>query len=146
MVWAGGRRAASILQVLTCILLCNGSIQGCRIYHRQAWRLTLVGHVWDDCHSDISSKYYGYDLFLKCAEYSRTFMRIACHYLEGKDIHPVTPGEVSAGSAPLDASASDASSTTGEDSEEVRSVGSDRVRILQCRLTCAPVAFKMTSA
>ncbi|BDA48584.1 Protein phosphatase PTC7 homolog [Coccomyxa sp. Obi] len=61
------------------------------------------------------------------AEYSRTFMRIACHYLEGKDIHPVTPGEVSSGSAPLDASASDASSTTGEDSEEVRSVGSDRV-------------------
>ncbi|KAK9917857.1 hypothetical protein WJX75_008970 [Coccomyxa subellipsoidea] len=61
------------------------------------------------------------------AEYSRTFMRIACHYLEGKDIHPVTPGEVSAGAAPLDASASDASSTTGEDSEEVRTVGSDQV-------------------
>ncbi len=55
-------------------------------------------------------------------------MRIACHYLEGKDIHPVTPGEVEAGSAPLDASASDASSTTGEDSEEVRTVGSDQVR------------------
>lgn len=54
-------------------------------------------------------------------------MRIACHYLEGKDIHPVTPGEVSAGAAPLDASASDASSTTGEDSEEVRTVGSDQV-------------------
>lgn len=61
------------------------------------------------------------------AEYSRTFMRIACHYLEGKDIHPVSPSEVQLGAAPTDASASDASSTTGEDSEEVQSEGPERV-------------------
>ncbi len=91
---------------------------------------------WPTC----TSKDCKCDFPLSCAEYSRTFMRIACHYLEGKDIHPVTPGEVSAGSAPLDASASDASSTTGEDSEEVRTVGSDRVRTLQC---CSIMSARM---
>ena len=70
-------------------------------------------------------------------------MRIACHYLEGKDIRPVTPGEVAAGSAPLDASASDASSTTGEDSDEVRTVGSDQVGMLT-RCSCKLVFFPLS--
>jgi hypothetical protein len=61
------------------------------------------------------------------AEYSRTFMRIACHYLEGKDIHPITPSELRLGIATADASSSDASSTTQEHSEEVQSEGPDRV-------------------
>ena len=63
------------------------------------------------------------------AEYSRTFMRLACHYLEAKSIHPIDPSEVPSGNgAPIEpAISSDASSATRTDSEEVQSVGPERV-------------------
>ena len=30
------------------------------------------------------------------AEYARTFMRLACAYLEGKSVHPISPVELTA--------------------------------------------------
>ena len=54
------------------------------------------------------------------AEYSRTFMRIACHYFEGKTIHPVTPSEIKEDSSSLVATDSDASSSIGTQSEGVQ--------------------------
>ena len=63
------------------------------------------------------------------AEYSRTFMRLACHYLESKSIHPVDASELPAGSgADSEPATSDASSATRTDSDEVQSVGPERVR------------------
>ena len=49
------------------------------------------------------------------AEYSRTFMRLACHYLESKSIHPVDASELPVeGAAANGPVASDASSATME--------------------------------
>ena len=39
-------------------------------------------------------------------------MRIACHYFEGKTIHPVTPTELKEESSQLSAKEADASSST----------------------------------
>jgi hypothetical protein len=56
-------------------------------------------------------------------------MRLACHYLESKSIHPVDASELpSANGAALEPATLDASSATRQDSEEVQSEGPERVR------------------
>ena len=61
------------------------------------------------------------------AEYSRTFMRIACHYFEGKTIHPVTPGEIKEDSSSLRATDSDASSSAGTESDGMQAEDPQKV-------------------
>ena len=64
------------------------------------------------------------------AEYSRTFMRIACHYFEGKTIHPVTPSEIKEDSSSLVATDSDASSSAGTDSDGMQAEDPQKVWLL----------------
>ena len=47
-------------------------------------------------------------------------MRIACHYFEGKTIHPVTPTELKEESSPLLAKEADASSSTETTADDLQ--------------------------
>lgn len=67
---------------------------------------------------------------LNRAEYSRTFMRLACHYLESKSIHPVDAAELPSDGLATpgpDASGTSSSPATEADSEELQSLGPERV-------------------
>lgn len=54
-------------------------------------------------------------------------MRIACHYFEGKTIHPVTPSEVKEESSPLAAKDADASSSAGIESDGLQAEDPEKV-------------------
>ena len=56
-------------------------------------------------------------------------MRIACHYFEGKTIHPVTPTEIKDDSSSLKATDSDASSSGGTESDGMQAEDSQKVRL-----------------
>lgn len=66
-------------------------------------------------------------------------MRIACHYFEGKTIHPVTPSEIKDDSSSLKATDSDASSSAGTESDGMQAENPQKVRLL---LTVLQIARK----
>lgn len=59
-------------------------------------------------------------------------MRLACHYFEGKTIHPVTPSEIEEDSSSLVATESDASSSTDAESDGLQAEDPKKAGLYPC--------------